>query len=212
MTEREIDDTTGTETTGHEWDGIKELNTPLPRWWLWMFYACIVFAIGYTVVFPAWPLITGPTPGVLGYSSRADHASEVAAAKTAQGDTLARIAQTPVGDILKDDALTRFATSGGKSMFKVYCSQCHGTGATGATGYPNLNDDEWIWGGTIDDIYTTISHGARSATDSDTRFNLMPTFTADLLEPAQGGPERRDVEDQLRRRIEAEEFVPRDAP
>lgn len=185
MSEREIDETTGVETTGHEWDGIKELNNPLPRWWLWTFYACIVFAIGYSVAFPAWPLISSATPGLLGYSSRADHAAEIAAAKAAQGETLARIAQMPVADILEDQNLARFASAGGRSLFKVYCSQCHGTGATGALGYPNLNDDEWIWGGTIDDIYTTIAHGARSPSDADTRYNLMPAFGDGLLEPAQ---------------------------
>lgn len=185
MSEREIDSVSGVETTGHEWDGIRELNTPLPRWWLWTFYACIVFAIGYTIAFPAWPLISSATPGLLGYSSRADHAAEVAAAKLAQGETLARIAGLPVADILKDEDLTRFATAGGKSLFKVYCTQCHGTGAAGAIGYPNLNDDEWLWGGTIDQIYATISHGARSATDPDTHFNLMPAFGDGILERQQ---------------------------
>ena len=185
MTDRDIDQVTGVETTGHEWDGIKELNNPLPRWWLWTFYACIVFAVGYTVVFPAWPLLSSATPGLLGYSSRADHAAEVAAAKAAQGDTLARIAGTPVAEILDDESLARFAAAGGRSLFKVYCSQCHGTGATGAVGYPNLNDDEWIWGGTIDEIYATISHGARSASDSDTHYNLMPSFGDGILERAQ---------------------------
>ncbi|MEQ1770881.1 MAG: cytochrome-c oxidase, cbb3-type subunit III [Devosia sp.] len=185
MSDRQIDDVTGTETTGHEWDGIRELNTPLPRWWLWTFYATIVFAIGYTIAFPAWPLISGATPGVLGYSSRADLAAEVAAAKAAQGQTIARIAGTPVADILKDADLTRFATSGGKSLFKIYCSQCHGTGATGAVGYPNLNDDEWIWGGSIDQIYTTIAHGARSPVDADTHFNVMPLFSDGLLDKSQ---------------------------
>jgi cytochrome c oxidase cbb3-type subunit 3 len=185
VSDRQIDEATGTETTGHEWDGIKELNTPLPRWWLWTFYATIVFAIGYTIAFPAWPMISSATTGVLGYSSRADHAAEVAAAKTAQADTLRRIAELPVADILNDPALTRFATAGGRSMFKVYCSQCHGTGATGAPGYPNLNDDEWIWGGTIDQIYATIAHGARSTTDGDTHFNLMPAFGDGILDKAQ---------------------------
>ena len=185
MTDRDIDQVTGVDTTGHEWDGIKELNNPLPRWWLWTFYACIVFAIGYSVVFPAWPLISSATPGLLGYSSRADHAAEVAMAKAAQGDTLARIAATPVAEILDDVGLARFAASGGRSLFKVYCSQCHGTGATGAVGYPNLNDDEWIWGGTIDEIYATISHGARSPSDADTHYNLMPSFGDGILERPQ---------------------------
>lgn len=187
MTDRDIDDVTGVETTGHEWDGIKELNNPLPRWWLWTFYGCIVFAIGYTIAFPAWPMISSATPGLLGYSSRADHAAEVTVAKAAQGGTLARIAELPIADIAADQDLARFASAGGKSLFKVYCSQCHGTGATGAVGYPNLNDDEWLWGGTIDEIYTTIAHGVRSPTDADTHYNIMPVFGDGFLEPAQIG-------------------------
>ncbi len=186
MSEKQIDEPTGTETTGHEWDGIKELNTPLPRWWLWTFYATIVWAIGYTVAFPAWPLISSATTGILGYSSRANLDAELAAAKTAQSAMLTKVAETPVADILKDAELTRFASAGGKSLFKVYCSQCHGTGATGSEGYPNLNDDEWVWGGSIDQIYATIDHGARSPTDADTHYNFMPAFADDgMLAPEQ---------------------------
>lgn len=181
MSDKEIDDVTGTVTTGHEWDGIKELNTPLPRWWLWTFYGTIAFSLGYMVVYPAWPLISSATPGVIGYSSRAELDKTMEAATLAQGDRIAQIAATPVAEILDDAELTRFASAGGKSLFKVYCSQCHGTGATGSVGYPNLNDDEWIWGGTIDQIHTTITHGARSDADPDTLFNLMPNFGADEM-------------------------------
>jgi len=177
--DKEIDAITGTATTGHDWDGIKELNTPLPRWWLWTFYACILFALGYTVVYPAWPMISSATTGVLGYSSRAELDKDLAAAAAAQGDRIAQVAATPVADILNDEELTRFASAGGKSLFKVYCSQCHGTGATGAVGYPNLNDDEWIWGGSIEQIYQTITHGARSDLDGDTHYNIMPNFGID---------------------------------
>ena len=179
MSDRDIDQLTGTETTGHEWDGIKELNNPLPRWWLWTFYGSILFAIGYTIAFPAWPMLSSATTGLLGYSSRADLDTDLAAAKAAQGDLLEAVATTPVADILNDDALARFARAGGRSLFKVYCSQCHGTGATGSVGYPNLNDDEWVWGGSIDQIYATIAHGARSPTDVDTHYNVMPNFGTD---------------------------------
>jgi cytochrome c oxidase cbb3-type subunit III len=181
MSTKEIDDHTGTETTGHEWDGIKELNTPLPRWWLWTFYGTIVFALGYSIVYPAWPLISSATPGVIGYSSRAALDTDLAAAKAAQGGVVDKIAATPVADIAADPELARFATAAGKSLFKVYCTQCHGTGATGSVGYPNLNDDDWLWGGTIDQIYTTITHGSRSDADTDTHFNLMPNFGADQI-------------------------------
>lgn len=184
--DKEVDSVTGTATTGHEWDGIKELNTPLPRWWLWTFYACIIFSLGYTVVFPAWPMISSATTGVMGYSSRAELDKDVAAAAAAQGGKVAQVAATPVADILKNEELTRFASAAGSSLFKVNCSQCHGTGATGAVGYPNLNDDEWIWGGSIDQIHATITHGARSDADPDTHFNLMPNFGADgILTPEQ---------------------------
>lgn len=181
MTNGEIDQITGVETTGHEWDGIKELNNPLPRWWLWTFYGCIIFAIGYTVAYPAWPLISSATTGVLGYSSRANLDAELATAKAAQGDLITKITETPAADILANEDLARFARAGGKSLFKVYCSQCHGTGATGSVGYPNLNDDEWVWGGSIEQIYSTISHGARSPTDPETRYNVMPNFGTDSM-------------------------------
>ena len=183
MSNKEIDDITGVETTGHEWDGIKELNNPLPRWWLWTFYGCIVFALGYSVAFPAWPLISSATTGLLGYSSRADFDTESAAAKLAQGGRTEQVSAMPVADILNDADLARFASAGGKSLFKVYCSQCHGTGATGAIGYPNLNDDEWIWGGSIDQIHSTITHGSRWMTDEDTHYNIMPNFGTDAILP-----------------------------
>ncbi|MBK8085745.1 MAG: cytochrome-c oxidase, cbb3-type subunit III [Devosia sp.] len=186
MSTHEIDDLTGTQTTGHEWDGIKELNTPLPRWWLWTFYGCILFSIGYTIAYPAWPLISSATTGVLGFSTRANLDADLAAAKAAQGGLLEQVAATPIEEIPANADLARFATAGGKSLFKVYCSQCHGTGAAGSVGYPNLNDDEWIWGGSIDQIHTTITHGARSDADPDTRYNIMPNFGADqVLDSAQ---------------------------
>ncbi len=186
MSTHEVDDLTGTQTTGHEWDGIKELNTPLPRWWLWTFYGTILFSIGYTIAYPAWPMISSATTGVLGFSTRANLDADLAAAKAAQGGLLEQVAATPVAEIGANADLARFATAGGKSLFKVYCSQCHGTGAAGSVGYPNLNDDEWIWGGSIDQIYTTITHGARSAADADTRFNIMPNFGVDqVLDAAQ---------------------------
>lgn len=185
MTDNHVDDATGTETTGHEWDGIRELNTPLPRWWLWTFYACIVFAIGYTIAYPAWPLIGSATSGLLGYTGRGELQGELADAQRAQSKFTDRIAALPVAQIAADPELAKFATVAGRSLFKVNCAQCHGSGAAGAPGYPNLNDDDWLWGGSIDQIYTTITHGVRSA-DPETHFNLMPNFGTDgILTPDQ---------------------------
>ncbi|HEY8595860.1 MAG TPA: cytochrome-c oxidase, cbb3-type subunit III [Devosiaceae bacterium] len=181
MTEKHIDEISGTETTGHVWDGIRELNTPLPRWWLWTFYGTIVFAIVWTVLYPSWPLINGPVKGLLGYSTRATLDQSLQTAKAAQSVYLQKVAATDVGDILKDEELMRFAQAGGQSAFKVYCTQCHGSGAAGSAGYPNLNDDEWLWGGTIDAIYTTIAHGIRYEQDPDTRVSEMPAFGADQI-------------------------------
>jgi cytochrome c oxidase cbb3-type subunit 3 len=181
MSEKEIDDVSGTETTGHEWDGIKELNTPMPRWWLWTFYGCVIWAFIYAIFYPAVPLINGPTPGVLGYSSRGELADKVALAKADQAVFVQKIDNLPVEEITADAELARFATAGGKSLFKVNCSQCHGSGASGSEGYPNLNDDEWIWGGTPEAIYATIAHGVRYDADDDSRFNEMPRFGADEI-------------------------------
>jgi cytochrome c oxidase cbb3-type subunit 3 len=181
MADKEIDKVTGVETTGHTWDGIKELNNPLPNWWRLTFYATILWAIGYAVAYPAWPLLTTYTKGMLGYSSRGDLAQSVKAADAAKAQFTDKIANTDVAGILASEELTRFAKAAGASAFKVHCVQCHGSGAAGSAGYPNLNDDDWIWGGKIDEIHTTISHGIRFAQDDDTRVSDMPAFGRDKI-------------------------------
>jgi cytochrome c oxidase cbb3-type subunit III len=186
MASREKDDISGTETTGHEWDGIKELNTPLPRWWLWTFYATIVFALGYIIAYPAWPLVNGATPGLLGYSSRSELLKEVDTARLAQSAQLEKVKTLPLEEIRKDADLLQFAVAGGRAAFRVNCIQCHGSGAAGSKGYPNLNDDDWLWGGTLDQIHTTLQHGIRYTADPDTRQSPMPAFGADgILKPEQ---------------------------
>lgn len=182
----EKDQVTGTDTTGHEWDGIKELNTPLPRWWLWTFYACIVFAIGYTVAYPAWPLLTTNTKGVLGYSSRMAVETDIAQAKTAQAQWLDKIKAASLDDIVKDPELLQFAQAGGAAAFKVNCVQCHGAGAQGGPGFPNLNDNDWLWGGTLEQIHATLQNGIRYPGNANTRDSQMPNFGADqILTPEQ---------------------------
>lgn len=185
MSNKEKDAVTGTETTGHEWDGIKELNNPLPRWWIWTFYATIVWAIGYTIAYPAWPLIEGATQGVLGYSSRANVEREISEAVVAQQEMLDKIAQLPLEEIRQQPGLFQFATDGGRAAFAVNCSQCHGSGAQGGQGYPNLNDDDWLWGGSLQDIYQTLQHGIRYERDDDTRFSEMPAFGDGILDREQ---------------------------
>jgi cytochrome c oxidase cbb3-type subunit 3 len=172
------DEYTGVETTGHVWDGIRELNNPLPRWWLWTFYASIVWSIGYWVVMPAWPLIGSYTEGVIGYSSRAVVAERIAEAKAAQSQYVEQIADASLDQIEANPELLAFAIAGGRSAFAVNCSQCHGLGAAGAVGYPNLNDDDWIWGGSLDAISQTITYGIRNDHD-EARFGPMPAFVRD---------------------------------
>lgn len=182
MSEKQIDEITGVSTTGHEWDGIRELDNPMPRWWLITFYATIVWAAAYTIAYPAWPLIHTATSGLLGYSSRGDIKTELAAAQAARADYIAAVSAKTIDEIVADDELRTFAASAGAAAFKVNCVQCHGSGAQGSAGYPNLNDDDWLWGGSADQIQQTIAHGIRFAEDSDTRVSEMPAF-GEVLQP-----------------------------
>ncbi|ETA71285.1 MULTISPECIES: cytochrome-c oxidase, cbb3-type subunit III [Mesorhizobium] len=184
MSTEHIDDVSGISTTGHEWDGIKELNNPLPRWWVITFYITIAWAIGYTIAYPAWPMLSSATSGLLGYSSRNDVKNELAAAELAKGKYVAAIQSKTVSEIAADDALREFAVAAGGATFKVNCVQCHGSGAQGSKGFPNLNDDDWLWGGKADQIQQTITHGIRFASDPDTRISEMPAF-GDIITPEQ---------------------------
>lgn len=167
-------------TTGHQWDGIREYDKPMPRWWLITFIITVIWGLGYTVIYPAWPLINGATPGLLGYSSRQDVAEDIAAVNSENATIEAKLLATPIGQIENDPDLVRYATAGGGAVFRTYCSQCHGAGAQGAKGYPNLQDDAWLWGGDLSAIETTIRHGIRFDADDDTRFSQMPAF-GDIL-------------------------------
>jgi cytochrome c oxidase cbb3-type subunit III len=179
-TGKDIDKVTGVETTGHEWDGIKELNKPLPRWWLLTFYACILWAVGYMIAYPAWPTLTSYTKGMLGYSQRVAVANDIKTAQQAQAGMRGLLAQTPLGDVRRNPELLRFAMVGGAASFQTNCSPCHGRGAQGAIGYPNLNDDDWIWGGAIEEIHKTILFGVR-ADHKETRSSQMPRYGLDNL-------------------------------
>lgn len=180
MSRKEIDEVSGVETTGHEWDGIKELNKPLPKWWLWTFYATVIWSIGYWVLYPAWPTLADYTKGALGYSQRAVVTEQVAAARAAQGKFRNALAATPLEKVKDDSELLRFAMAGGAAAFATNCAPCHGRGAQGFVGYPNLNDDDWLWGGSIEEIHKTISFGVRSG-HSNGRDSQMPKFGIDKM-------------------------------
>jgi cytochrome c oxidase cbb3-type subunit 3 len=162
-------------TTGHAWDGIEELNTPLPRWWVWLFCATIAWSLGYWAVYPAWPTIRGYTTGILGYSSRAQVAADLADLRQLRGEKGAALERTPLADIEKDPVLLAFAQAQGRAAFANNCAPCHGVGAAGAKGFPNLDDDDWLWGGALTEIRDTIAHGVRSGDPKDHE-SAMPAF------------------------------------
>jgi cytochrome c oxidase cbb3-type subunit 3 len=173
-----IDPVTGTATTGHEWDGLTELNNPLPRWWLWLLYATIVWSIGYWIVYPTWPLVASYSRGLFGWHSRAAVTADLTNLKTLRGPLMDKLAAASLSQIVADPQLMDFARAVGKSAFAENCAPCHGTGGAGAKGYPNLNDDYWLWGGKLADIEQTISHGVRTA-DDKTHMGSMPAFGRD---------------------------------
>ena len=175
---KDIDQLTGTATTGHDWDGIHELNTPLPRWWLWTFYACIIWAVGYWVVYPAWPLLTTSTQGITAWHARSAVVGDLDELKALRGPMMEKLTNTAVTDIVKDAQLLDFARAQGRVAFADNCAPCHGAGGGGGKGYPNLNDDDWLWGGKITEIEQTIRHGARSGDDKGHQGN-MPAFGRD---------------------------------
>lgn len=177
---KEIDKLSGVETTGHEWDGLKELNNPAPRWWLLVFFVCCVWAVGYWVVYPAWPTLSGHTEGIGHKSQYTELAKSQEEMTQRQAEYMSMFKAASFAEIQDSPALFAFATAGGGAAFKDNCATCHGSGGAGAKGYPNLNDDDWLWGGTVEDIYQTITHGIRAA-DPDTRVSQMPSFGKDGL-------------------------------
>ena len=181
---REIDEHSGTETTGHEWDGINELDTPMPRWWLGIFYFTIIWAIGYAIAMPSIPFLNSYSKGVLGWSDRVRVEKAVETMHAERAVNSQKLKGASLSDIENDPDLLRFATEQGKVLFGDNCETCHGKRGQGAAGYPNLNDDIWLWGGSFDDIKQTITHGIR-AEDDDTRMGDMLAFGKDEILSAQ---------------------------
>lgn len=166
------------ETTGHVWDGIEELNNPLPRWWLWTFYATIIWGLAYTIAYPAWPLVNRATAGLLGYSTRAEVQADIDAVAAANAGMLAQLAAVELASLSENGELQTFAVNAGSAVFLNNCSQCHGRGANGAeaSGYPSLIDDAWLWGGRIDEIAYSIRNGIRNEQSPDARWSQMPAY------------------------------------
>jgi cytochrome c oxidase cbb3-type subunit 3 len=176
---RDVDAVTGTSTTGHDWDGIRELNTPLPRWWLWLFYITIVWSIGYWIVYPSWPLLTSYSKGAFHWQSREAIVADLDDLKTQRGPMAAKLAASSLQEVASNPQLLDFARAQGRRAFADNCAPCHGAGGGGAKGYPNLNDDDWLWGGKLEDIAQTIRYGIHSGNDKGRQGPLMPAFGRD---------------------------------
>ena len=184
-TKIEKDSVTGHMTTGHEWDGLKELNQPLPKWWLYIFYATVIWSFGYFLLYPSIPGITGYFHGVVGYSQRVAVDRDVAAVQAQRGAAMDRIRTLSFADIRKDPELYAVAQTAGKITFAENCQPCHGGGGGGNPGYPALAAGNWLWGGTLEAIQQTVTHGIRSG-DPDARQSQMLRFGADgVLKPAE---------------------------
>ena len=182
--DKHVDPVTGIATTGHEWDGLRELNHPLPRWWLWIFYACIAFSVGYWVVYPSWPLITSYAGGVAGWHSRIAVEDDLIGLRKLRKGNVDKLAAASLADIEKDQGLFDFTLAYGRAAFKETCAACHGAGGGGAIGYPSLLDDDWLWGGTAEAIQQTITHGVRNADADSRQGGPMAAFGRDgILKP-----------------------------
>ncbi len=168
------------ETTGHEWDGISEYNIPAPRWWLIVWIISIIWAFGYWFFYPSWPTPSGNNKGSLNWSQRSQFEESQEEAAVKRSIHLEKLSKMDFKQISQDPELMKFAINGGRAAFKENCAACHGTGAQGAKGFPNLNDDDWLWGGKIEDIYQTIKFGIRSGHDK-ARTNQMPSFGLDKV-------------------------------
>ncbi len=174
------------QSTGHSWDGIEEYDNPLPRWWLWTFYITVIWAVGYVLAYPAIPLVNRATQGFLGVTTRDEVARDIQRFDEANAPIQTRLASVELDAIPGDPELLNYANNAGGAIFRTWCAQCHGSGAAGAPGYPNLLDNDWLWGGTMEDIHYTLTHGIRSPEDPDTRYSEMPKFGVDgLLEDEQ---------------------------
>lgn len=184
--DKTLDKATGVHTTGHSWDGgsLAELNNPAPRWWVWVYIICTLWAIGYWVIYPAWPVpggeLQGGTTGLTGRTQYDELRDSQAEINARQAEYLAGFRNASYDDILQSEKLLKFAQAGGAIAFKDNCATCHGSGGAGGPGFPNLNDDDWLWGGTIDDIEQTIRYGIRSD-HAETRYNMMTAFGKDEI-------------------------------
>jgi cytochrome c oxidase cbb3-type subunit 3 len=168
------------ETTGHNWDGLEEYNTPAPRWWLIVWMVCIIYSIIYWFIYPTWPTLNGNTKGSKNWTQQSQLKESQIEILQKKQVYLEQFNKASFAEIKQNKDLMEFAINGGKAAFQNNCAMCHGTGAAGQKGFPNLNDDDWLWGGKIEDIYQTLLYGIRSGHDKS-RESAMPAFGVDKV-------------------------------
>jgi cytochrome c oxidase cbb3-type subunit 3 len=178
----ERDPQTGYLTTGHEWNGIKELNTPVPRIVFFFLIVTALFSVIYWVLMPAWPLWSTYTKGLLGTDQRTVVDESLKQAALSRSAWVDQINNKPFADIIKDPQLMNLVRERGHTLFGDDCAACHGRNATGGKGFPNLTTDSWLWGGTPETIAETIRVGINSD-NSSSRVSQMPAFGRDGLLP-----------------------------
>lgn len=184
-TKIEKDTVTGQMTTGHEWDGLQELNRPLPKWWLYLLWVTVAWAAVWCLLYPSFPGITGYFHGLLGYSQRTAVDKAVAEVAAQRAGAMERIKVLSFAEIHNDPQLLAVAETDGRITFANDCQPCHGAGGGGNPGYPALAAGDWIWGGTLEAIQQTVTHGIRSG-DPDARQSQMLRFGVDgILKPEQ---------------------------
>ena len=172
----------GKPTAELEWDGIRKLDMPPPRWWVLTFWACFIFAVVWWILYPSWPAVRTYFPGLLGYDQRVVVAQQIAEAEARRAPMLEEIGQAEdLEQIRADPRLIQYATTAGAIAFANNCAPCHGLGGAGQGFFPSLADDQWIWGGTLDAIQQTINHGVRNGEDPEARDSQMPAFGADQI-------------------------------
>ena len=165
-------------TTGHSWDEISEYNIPAPRWWLIVWFICIIWAFIYWFFYPTWPTLSGNSKGSLQWSKFSQLQDAQQKVDEKKQKYLQQIQSSSFAEIKQNQQLMQFVLTAGKSAFYENCSACHGRGHQGGYGYPNLNDDDWLWGGKVEDIYQTLLYGIRSGHEK-ARANQMPSFGLD---------------------------------
>jgi cytochrome c oxidase cbb3-type subunit 3 len=178
--QQERDDHTGYLTTGHEWSGITELNTPVPRAVYFFLTLAFLFAVGYWILMPAWPLGVTYTKGLLGNDQRRIVAASLQEAALDRSVWTKKVETEGYAAIQSDRQLMEIVRETGHTLFGNNCAACHGRDAKGGPGFPNLTTSSWLWGGTPEQIFNTIRVGINSA-HPDSHVSQMPAFGRDQM-------------------------------